>query len=100
MHNAIPIGLQTLLDLHAERPLTPQRIAHLTNNKADRIRDYLRVCSEQADGWRTTAAQVRRFGNDSEMGLHAGMFDYFNEFAVLLRRALLLVDDQPESRSK
>lgn len=96
-HSQLPIGLQTLLGLHAERPLTAQRIAHLTNGKAGRIREYLAACDDQAKAWQASAREVRSFDDQSEIELHDNMFRFFRDFGALLRRALLLVGDDAGS---
>ena len=92
-HSRIPIGLQTLMELDADGPgLTPERVLHLTNRKADKLRGYLSVCSEMRDEWRQDRRDLPDDADPETRELHDDAIEYFDHYVMLLTCALSVLD--------
>lgn len=89
-HNGLPVGLQTLVEMHLADPLTPDRIVHLTNGKVERLREYLAAAETTAADWNASASTDRPGQPDDEIELYDNMFRLFDAMSGLLRQAIEL----------
>lgn len=91
--NGLPVGLQTLLEMHLAEPLTPERIVHLTSGKVHRLNEYLAAAETTAADWKdslTVTPDDPESEVDAENQLYNTMFRLFDDMSRLLREAIEL----------